>query len=400
MNFQRHNRPPRQPARSTAFKRYLAALPVIKDSFDILLKLATFSLIPASIFLWAYLKSLGWSSLFFDSTTSTTGLFSLVIAAVMLAFLTMWTSVAPSAVMIVTASHYGLTRTVPPHLPRMFGVALAAWILSFVALIALGDRLPFFVPLLVPLLAATVFGVVYIDKLELGLTRPGRHPLALLAVLALAAMVTFSVLITALPMMLSFEVASRYSDLSVMEEYLAVALCIGVAIVGVVPGFMYLMGRTRHAGDGEPLKMAFYGSAFVAYVVFAMAAFFAPMTNIILQGVGIMSRTPMTFQILDKELIPVFREAGLLVQQTETLDMVTAHLRYGFAGTKLLCKNDYDPLKSTRKAIQEARERKTLHPDLVGGLQCVPVPSDDLREFKRLPEPPAAAAAPAPSVKK
>lgn len=360
---------------------YKEAISIIKDTLDVAWKLAPLALLPAALFLWVYLRSIHWTSIFQESATSSAGLIFLIVAAMLIAFAVLLQFIVPSMLLIGTMWYYRQDSTIPKTVPRLYRWATCGWLAGFAIVIALDSSKIWiiFASAFVPALTYAL-----IQRKTLGAqVEPGasRHGAWIYAFgLALSALATMTA--TSIPLLVALNAAAQYVGGSWQEKLLGFFVCLGTTFASLLPGYMYLNARTWNAGLYRPLKLALLGVFFLSYIVFSIAAFFTPVSSTVLRLTGVYSNEPQSFQVLQPSLAAALAAAELPMQEDKKMTVVTGYVRYGFGGVRLLCRQPFDPALVSDDAIKVARKNKALDPTIIAGTACVLASSQELRPLR------------------
>ncbi|MBJ7314320.1 hypothetical protein ACFOLJ_14475 [Rugamonas sp. CCM 8940] len=361
-----------------AFKEGISLL---KDTLDVTWKLAPASLLPSGLYLWLYLKMIGWTRLFYESAMSGTGLIFFALAAIVMTISTIGFFVLPSIVMMGTVYLSGYKERVPKAVIVLYMTIWISWVAT-IFITALFDMSQPELVLFVPIVLATIYGLFRLEQLEI--RREGEASLLKAGgkVLILTFLAMLSIGCSILPILLSLQVVTQFHDMAEWLQWFVLGACLVFSGISLFPGFLYLATRTSHIGLLKPIKYAFGGMLVVAYLVMNIAALLDPVSSMILRGVGIYSDEPVSFQLVQPELKNVLSASGLDVKQGSGMTFVTAYVRFNFAGTRLLCRDKFDPASASATARELARKTKQLDPGKIGGLHCAPVNASEIREFR------------------
>lgn len=354
---------------------------IIKDTLDVAWKLAPLAFLPSSLFLWIYLRAIQWTTIFQDTAMTGSGLIFLFVAALLLAFAVLLQFVAPSLVMNGAASYYDKGRLVPKAVPRLYLCAMGGWVVGWAIAIA-SDIDRTWLALALPFVLALSYAVVRRKDLEFDV-RPGAWQYAwTFHALLLAAVATLTMWATSAPLLLGIDVVEPYAKGALTETVVGILLCIGTSIVSLLPGFMYLHARTRGVGNHRAMKYGLFGGFLTAYAVLTGVSLFVPVASTVLRIAGVYSNERQNYQLREPKLAGELSAVGLPVKLENGVASVSAYLRYGFGGSRLLCRDKLLPSALDDSAIQEALRKKQPDPRAEAGSGCVVVASSELRPFK------------------
>ncbi|WP_322103931.1 hypothetical protein [Paraburkholderia sp. J41] len=359
---------------------YKEIVSMLKDTLDVSWKIAPLAFLPAALFLWSYLKSIHWTSLFQYSAMSGSGLIFLFAAAMLLAVAAVLQFVLPSIMLIGTLSHYRLDRTIPKAVPRLYHWAMGGWLLGFAIIIG-SDSSQAWIICALTFASASIFALARRDDLNLR-AKPGvwRH-MSVLYSLFFAGVTMVTMCMTSVPLLLALHIAERYVDGGFSEKLIGFGVCLATTIISLLPGYMYMNARTWKVGVYQPTKLALLGVFFLSYVVLAGAAMFLPVSTTVLRLAGVYSNEMQTFEVLQPTLVGAANAAGLSVNDDGKLTLLRGYVRYDFGGTRLLCSKPFDPATVTIDAIKFARRHKLPDPGVLAGAGCVQASSTELRSL-------------------
>ncbi|KGW65317.1 hypothetical protein [Burkholderia pseudomallei] len=360
---------------------YKETIAMVKDTLDVAWKVAPVSFLPAALFVWSYLRSIHWTSLFQDSAMSGSGLIFLFIAAMLIAVAVLLQFIAPSLLLISTMWNYRQERTLPKAVPRLFLCATIGWLAGFVLVVEL-DTSHVWIMFVMAFLAAFSFGIY--NGISLDVSQNGGEKFPIHAVhaggLALAAILALTA--TSIPLLITLHIAERYADGGWLEKLLVFAVFIGTTAVSLLPAIMYLNARTWRPGFYQPLKLASLGAFLLSYIVVSGAALFVPVSSTVMRLAGIYSNEQQSFQILQPSLTAALDAAGVPTHKGKKTNIATGYVRYGFGGIRLLCRQPFDPSLVSADAIKLAQKNKTPDPTMLAGSGCVQAMSSELRPLR------------------
>lgn len=358
-----------------AIKRMLV---LSKDNFDLLLKLAPLALLPSAAILWWHLKTIHWSDVFLESAISAPGLTFLVVAALALWLLSVALFLVPSIPIIgATEIAYG-GRALPGVSVRASFAALAGWVLVVVPSVDYQFSQWWF--LLVPFVCALIAVVVEHLRRPAPWSRKGRYWATVRNVVQIAG-VTVAMVVTSMPLAVVLRSVANLPDFEETPSSVKLLLALLVSLIGLIPGYVYVAARRRHANTRVPNKAALAGTLLVAYFVIAFALAVLPVGAIVLKAADVYSNDRFTFQILKEDLVGAMIKAGLPVENDKDMRIVSGYVRYHFGGMRLLCRDPFDPASVSAAAVRAAREAGKPDPGRVGGAHCVTTATADLRKF-------------------
>lgn len=361
-----------------SYKEHIA---IIKDTLDVIWKLSPAFFIPVGIMLRNYLDSSGWLSLFYDSATS--GLIFLAVASILFSGTLILSYTIPSIVIIFMDSLSGFGHIVPKEVIPLHGVAALSWLLMLALVFMLGPSVPHWTAICEPILITFLYGVRNLNKFPLTsqMKYPEMATYGKLFLLASAA--TLAMCGTSFGLLISINVGTMFNDISDDKAALILALCVAISMTGTVPGFVYLYKRTHDKEIFQPLKFFSIAALCVAIILAGLMAAIPQAQLVFLRGAGIYSDFQVTYQILKPDnLAGALTAAGIDVKKDTSMSTFTACVRYNFAGTKLLCRDRFNPDGVTSAAINEARQRNMADPRITNGMHCVPAIASELRELR------------------
>lgn len=356
---------PSEPQRSLNFS---ASLAIAKDVLEVAWKSSPFALLPAGMFIWLYLKSIGWTGLFFESAMTIAGLTYLILAGLTLFFSAVFLGLLPTIVIVGLVEAQYARRLVPKELANMAWMGLLSWIIMYCVIVQVEFE---FTPLcfLFPVLLAALYGAGKLDGLGIAIRAHAKlrdYAVAVVKLLVMAVLAAFATGVIAFGLSLIFSRMPLAASPSNIEQALAFVASLLFAGFGAIPGIAYLKMRSKHARRREPAKAIMVGVLIVFYLVLMATAYLPSTRTFFLQITGIMGTHVSTFQVLDDELAQALKAAGMQVSEDGELKFVSAFVRYQFGNTKLIC---LDKIDLDRATPAEARAN------------CVPTGNGDLREF-------------------
>jgi predicted RNase H-like HicB family nuclease len=360
------------------YKEYAS---IAKDTLDIAWKLAPLALFPAGLFPWAYLRTIHWTGLFQDSAMTLSGLTFLFIAALLLVIVVLLQFVVPSVFLIGTVTFHPQDKIIHKYIANIFRAALAGWVLSM-GYVIWADSSNILLAVVIPFIASIMYLSRYfwVQRKEAPTVKQSN---AMWSGLGWSAAATFVMLTTSIPLVIILKIASHLSIDKLWQTAIAIAICAGVAILSLAPGFIYLNMRTSSTSIYRPAKFAVGSIFFIFYVVAMGIAVVAPVSSTVLRFSGIYNNEPRTYQVREPSLAPAFEAVGFKLDKSPELTLVHAYLRYGFGGYKLLCADSFDPSSISVEAIKKARAENKPDPGIVAGSHCVSVSLNEVREVSK-----------------
>jgi len=353
-------------------------LVVSKDNFDLLLKLSPLALLPSAAILWWHLKTIHWSDVFLESAISAPGLTFLVVAALALWLLSVALFLVSSIPVIgATEFAYG-GRSLPDISVWALFAALAGWVL--VVLRSVEHPFSQWWFLVVPFVCALIPVVIEHLRRPIPWSRKGRYCATGRNVFQIAG-VAVAMVVTSVPFAVVLKSVATLPDFEEMPSSVKLLLALLVSLIGLIPGYVYVVARRRHVDTRVPNKAALAGTLLVAYFVIAFALVMLPVGAIVLRAADVYSNDRFTFQILKDDLAGVMIKAGLPVENDKDMRVVSGYVRYHFGGIRLLCRDPFDPAGISVEAVRASREAGKPDPGRVGGAHCVKTETADLRKF-------------------
>lgn len=372
----------RQHLRAPPKSTFREDLVLVKDILEVAWKIAPVSLVPAGLVLWSYLASIQWTGLFYESAMSGTGLVFLVLGAIVMMFLLIAVFVVPSLLIILMSQSLEKAPIAPTEVVRLYRVTLVAWIASLLLLL-IDNQLAFWVPVAIPLLCGTFYGLRRLNRLRHPTNGASRGLRAHVKVVGISSLATFSMCGAVFPLIITFNVGSQFQDLRGWQEIGAIIICIIASSIGTLPGFMYLDAKASRRSGVRPFKLAMMGFFTVAYGLAAVASMMAPIQSRFLNAVGIFNNTPTTYQILQPSLADAFEVAGIPIDRAKPTPTATAFVRYRFGATTLVCQAPFTPTETTSESKKLNEQVDPLKQRVVSGAHCVPTAVGELREVRK-----------------
>lgn len=365
------------------YKEFIA---IAKDTLDVGWKLAPLAFLPAGLLLWGYLRSIYWSGLFLDSATAASGLVFLFVAAFLLAFAVLAQFAAPSLILIATVSGSPYQdQVIPKYVANIYYAALAGWFLGVSIVIFRNSSNGNWIALALPIATSLFVLLMHMRKTFQSLPR-GKNLFFWLGKNAWWSLTAaFAMGTTSLPLVIGLKIAGHVPNIEDWQAWAAILICVGISIVSLIPGLMYLGIRTASTSAYRAMKFAFGGAIFTSYIVISSIAFFAPISSTVLRLSGIYNNDLQTFQVREPTLTAAFSAVGLPITITNKPDLtlVQARLRYGFGGVKLLCKEKFDPAAISPDLRKKAHLEKKPDPGFIAGSHCVPTYANEVREIRQ-----------------
>lgn len=358
-----------------AIKRILA---LSKDYVELLLKLAPLALLLPALILWWHLKTIHWSDVFLESAISTPGLMFLVVAALALWLMAVALFLVPSIPIIgATEISYGGKILPCESVYASFG-ALVGWALVVVPSVSYHFSQWWFV--VVP------FAFAFIPAMVVHFRRQSQLPWkercwAISRIVFQIAGMTVAMGVTSMPLAVVLKSIADLPDFKDTPAYIIIPLALLISLIGLIPGYVYVVARGRHHSTRVPNKVALAGTLLVAYFVIAFAVAVLPVGSIVLKAADVYSSDKFAFQILKDDLVGVLIKAGLPVENDKDMRVVSGYVRYNFGGMRLLCRDPFDPASASISAVRAARDAGKPDPGRIGGAHCVTIAAADLRKF-------------------
>jgi hypothetical protein len=349
---------------------------VVKDSLDIMWRIAPLTLLAAGLVLWTYLHEIGWPDLFRESALSVSSLLFLVLAAFILAVCFLAIFLAPSFMMVTTIQELRRNGLIQREVIGLYAGGVIGWLLGMLLMWQSADL--WWSLFVIPCAIVTFIGFAkgrqrwlvsnFADKLK-----------QVLKILVLAVCATFTVAFTAFPLPFVMRFMLNHPEqYSPSAQYLLFAVSLVVTVIGLLPGYVYLAtitSSTAPAALVRPVKPTLVAAGFISFMMLFAFFMFAPVSSILLTSIAVSSNEPASFQVLNPDLFKLMKATGLETSTEHDLFVVQAYVRYNFGGVELLCGSAYTPKKPG-----ELKEKgEDLHP---AGLDCVRAQSSELRRFR------------------
>jgi hypothetical protein len=352
------------------------ATSMVKDSLDIVWRVAPLTLLPAGLVLWVYLHEIGWPDLFRESALSISSLLSLVLATFILTVCFLALFLAPSFMMITTVQELHRNGLIQREVIRLYAGGVIGWLIGMLLIWQSANL--WWSLFVVPCVIVTFLGLAngrqrwrgsnFADKLK-----------QIVKILVVAVCATFTVAFTALPLPFVMRfVLNNPGQYSPSAQYLLFAASLIVTMIGLLPGYVYLAtitSPTSPAAPARPLKPTLVAAGFISFMMMFAFFLFAPVSSFVLASTAVYSNELASFQVLNPDLFKLMKSTGLKTSDEDNLSVVQAYVRYNFGGVELLCASAYSPRKSG-----ELKEKgEDPHPP---GLDCVRTQSSELRRFR------------------
>lgn len=378
------------------YKNYVSAIAVLKDTLDVLWKLAPIGLVMPAVLIWSYLRKIGWPQLFPEAVVSIPGLVVMIVASCLLTLLLAIQFGIPSIVSVSAVGVYEEQNkiakaagvgSVRRPLAYLFVGAPLAWLLVFGLLSLVFD-----------LSAGWGFslGAVGMAIFELLIVRWKWGVLSdssktgwwnnVVQFFKITIAPTFAA-ISVLPSLVICLGAFSSENLSGWAAFGVFVGCVFYSVIGVLPGIVYLFEKISNKRPFDILKTTIFIGALVFYSVWLVALTLGPVTSTILRAIGTIDETRYVYQVLKPDLVAGLQGAGFRVSMANTSAcnkerstyFVDSYVRFNFANVLLLCR---DPLafdKVDGASMTKADVQEKLLVWRMGGYFCVKAHTDEVR---------------------
>lgn len=354
---------------------YKEIISIWKDTLDVAWKIAPIFLIPPGLFIWTYLKSINWTSIFYESAITGSGLIFLSLAALIMAFSIALMFAIPPLILISTTQIYESNKNIPLKILSQYRGAWLGWIIGSVPLIFFHFGPPWliFAP---PIFLSVTNGLLKYFRAKTNLLTFKEKIINIRQILLTSILASFSMSTQIFPMWICLTIFSQVKNLDDFHEYLFITASIVLSSVGIIPGLIYLNLRTKHTDAVKTIKLPLVVALIIVCSALCTMAIMAPISSIVLRTTGIYDHEKKTFQILKPNVDNVLSIAGLKVDKNNEISTATAYVRFHFVGLRLLCNKDFTPEEYLLLSEKKGNRVKE------GGDHCVPIKNDEIREFR------------------
>ena len=377
------------------YKNYVSALGVLKDTLDVLWKLAPIGLVMPAMLIWAYLKKIGWLQLFPEAVVSVPGLVVMIVASCLLTLLLAIQFGIPSIISVSAVGAYeeqnkiakaAKNGNVRKPIALLFLGSPLAWLLVFGVLSLVWD-----------LSGGWCFslGMAGMAIFELSVvwwnwkvfSNSGKS--GWISKLVQFIKVTFAPTIAAISVLPSLVVCLGIftgEDLSGWRAFGVFAGCVFYSVIGVLPGMVYLLEKLSDKKPFDIFKTTIFIGALVFYSVWMVALTLGPVTSTVLRSIGAIDETRYVYQVLKPDLVTGLQGAGFKVYTAgpsvyskEQSYFVDSYVRFNFANVLLLCRDPLAFSKADGASMSTSDAQKRLLIWRAGGYFCVKAHTDDVR---------------------
>lgn len=361
------------PGTKASVKNWLA---IAKDILDIAWRIVPpLSLSIAGLFLWAYLKHIQWSGLFYESAMTGTGLIFLVLAALALSTISFLVLSTPSILMGITLSCFDKKQKISREVFTIYLISLISWLVAINSNVFL-DEIHTWI-LVIPIIITSTYGYLKSEQFQ-NLTFPYNTRTGkikkTITVIVRANIAIFGIIF---PIVFFAAVLSHYAENPDNKTINDLIILFFIPLTTLAPGLMYLMLRRVNTGTHHPLKTLASISTMLIYLTFSLMLFFTPASKILLESTEIYSNDKRQFQVLQQELKDIIKHINIEKKLDGELVTISAYVRYSFAGTKLICN---EPLEFTDFSNSASKKQNNMNQSAT--LICIATATGDLREFR------------------
>ncbi|MBU9572198.1 hypothetical protein QZM92_24090 [Burkholderia multivorans] len=383
------------------YKNYVSAIAVLKDTLDVLWKLAPIGLVMPAILIWVYLRKIGWQQLFPEAVVSVPGLVVMIVASCLLTLLLAIQFGIPSIVSVGAVGVYEQQNRVAKDagcesirapLALLFVGSPIAWLLVFGALCFILDFSS------VWCLYSGIIGMAVFQALVIWWNWDvfsNRHGVGWISVVIQFFKVTFAPTISAIavfPSLVACLDVFSSVDLSGWAAFGVFVGCVIYSVVGVLPGMAYLHEKLSDKKPFDIFKATIFVAALVLYTVWFVVLTFAPITTTILRSIGAIDDKRYVYQILKPDLVPGMQGAGFKVymvpasshSKDQSAYFVDSYVRFNFSNVLLLCRDPLAFNKADGASMSNVDIRNKLLLWRRGGYFCVKARTEEVRLLQTL----------------
>ncbi|WP_155741673.1 hypothetical protein [Burkholderia territorii] len=383
------------------YKNYVSAIAVLKDTLDVLWKLAPIGLVMPAVLIWVYLRKIGWQQLFPEAVVSVPGLVVMIVASCLLTLLLAIQFGIPSIISVGAVGAYEEQNKVAKNAgyESIRGPLAILFVGSpFIWLMVFG-----FLSLVLDLAAVWCFSVALVGMAIFQVlvvwwnwkVLSNHHKIGRISAAIQFFKLTFAPTIAAIAVLPSLVVCLGVFSSEDLSGWPAFGVFVGCAIysvVGVLPGMAYLLEKLSDKKPFDIFKTTIFVGALVFYAVWYVALTFAPITSTILRSIGAIDDKRYVYQVLKPDLVTGLQGAGFKVymapassySKDQSTYFVDSYVRFNFSNVLLLCR---DPL-AFNKADGASMSNVDVQSKLLiwrrGGYFCVKARTDEVRLLQRL----------------
>ncbi|QGA38200.1 hypothetical protein GAS19_11630 [Burkholderia glumae] len=377
------------------YGKYVSGIAVLKDTLDVMWKLAPIGLLMPAMLIWSYLKKIGWQQLFPQAVVSVSGLVVMIVSSCLLTFLLAIQFALPSMMSVTAFSLYDeqskIVRAAGAGSLRhpialLFIGAPLSWLLVFGTLLTVFD-MPvgwcFFLSVVgmfgFEFLIVRLYRPVFLDARKVGRMDRIIHFMQMITYPSFSA----AFIIPSLAFCLGVFSAENFSNWMAFGVFVA---CVFYCVMGVVPGVVYLVERMSGKKPIYIFKATAIVGAAVFYLIAVVALEFGPFTYLILRSIGAIDDKRYVYQVLKSDLVTGLQGAGFKVYRVgpslynkDSTYFVDGYVRFNFSNVLLLCRDSLNFKKADGFAMTNVDVKEKLKVWESGGYFCVGAHTDDVR---------------------
>ena len=375
---------------STGYKnsshRYVEKkLRILSENLSLLWKVGGGVVLCVVLYLWAYLRTIGWGGLLLPSLTSIDTLIALLVVVVSfsLSVLIFW--LLPGGFLTWGFVSLRVSKKSARYLLFIIISLIFLWAygLYFVAFNIQYSKYLLWLVLLVVL--GFVFflrkniteGVDFAETCSpslLVLTERrekqsiGKWRRCVVLVFYVIVFYVFLIL-TIFPLWFFLRYAQGINGIDDFDGRVVVIILIVASVLSGIPAAVYMALRSLGKDNKESLLGLLFSLPLLGYIIIFMAPY-GNYGNFLLAISGVVNNKASYYHVIDKNMDSVFKEVGLPVSYRAGQVFVRAYLRYSVGEIRLLCKERYNPTNIENKDVPQ-----------IGGA-CVAIYAGDIREYR------------------
>jgi hypothetical protein len=383
------------------YKNYVSAIAVIKDTLDVLWKLAPIGLVMPAVLIWSYLKKIGWPQLFPEAVISVPGLVVMIVASCLLTVLLAIQFAVPSIISVCAVGVYEEQNKIVAGgkirgpLAGLFIGAPAIWLVVFGGLLQFSN-LSTSVSFVFSIATMIVFEVYVLWSRWDLFSDPAKSGWFGIVVQAVKMMFmpTLSAMSVSLSLVICLGVFSS-DNFSGVTGFFVFLGCAFYSVIGVIPGMAFLLEKIYEKKPFDIFKTTIFIGAIVFYVLWMGAMTLAPVTSTILKSIGAIDEERYVYQVLKSDLVTALQGAGFKVYMVGTSPyskeqatyFVDSYVRFNFSNVLLLCRDPLSFNKADRASMTNTDVKDRLLIWRAGGYFCVKARTDEVRPLQSLRKP-------------
>lgn len=274
---------------------YKEFISIWKDTLDVLWKIAPIFFVPSGLFIWTYLKAINWTSIFYDSAMTGSGLIFLTLAALLMAFTIATMFTIPSLILIFTTQMYRSDKKISSEIESQYRAAWLGWLIGSIPFIIFHSGPPWL--LLVPPIAfSSAIGLFIFFKFHKSFNNKKGKILKICELFSTSFLASFAMSGQIFPMWVCLTIFSQIQNPSDFDQYLFLAASIVLSLICITPGLMHLNLRTKQNDSIKIMKLPLAVALVIACMGLCVMAIMTPVSSMILSATGVFQATKKHFK--------------------------------------------------------------------------------------------------------